>query len=772
MGDDDGAAHAASVARRGGAIREGVPTALPAALLALACTPPPETPDPVAPSTPPPRASLVLLTLDTTRPDRLGAYGHTSAQTPNLDALAAQGVRFERAYAVAPLTTPAHASMLTGLYPPRHGVHSNGDAALLPEHQTLAEQAAAAGLATGASVAAFVTTRVWGFDQGFDHYADRIEATGVGRGERWGRERRADAVVDDALAWLESQPRGRPFLLWVHLYDPHEPYDPPEPWASRSADPYDGELAFVDSQIGRLQAGVDAAAGTTGAAWIVAGDHGEALHGEHGEQSHGTWVYDPTMRIPLILRGPQPGPGRVESVQTVSNVDVMPTALALLGLDPLPDLDGVDLSAALTGPAPARPPVYMESESPLRRFGFHPELAAAEGPHKLLATPSPRLFDVDTDPAEGSNLYAARPAVAARLQAAVDSAQARRVERAGLAAGPELTARLAALGYVSGTTQAPAAFADLPDAKEQHAFIAQVEAARALQGEPAQAVTAWRRILAEQPALGEARLALAALLLRHGERHEAETVLREGVAQRPDSTLMRAQLAEIVAIQGRHDEALALLEAVHAQVPGDDLARVGILRALAALGRMDEAQARGVDWIQEASGRRPLQAAVGVLHVQSGDLVTADQLLRRSLEDGVARKGVHRALGLIALSREDLDGVIAHLTFESVAWPADAQTRWELANALMRRQRWDDAAAEYAALLQLRPGDTRARRAWAQATFNAGDYAGAAELLGPALAAAPSDPAVLLLQANILDKLGDRAGAEAAFAAAKKAAGR
>ena len=746
--------------------------ALPALWIALACAPAP-TPPPAAPAPPaPPRPSLVLLTLDTTRPDRLGAYGHAAAQTPNLDALAAEGVRFERAYAVAPLTTPAHASMLTGLYPTRHGIHSNGDAALLPEHTTLAERAAAGGVATAASVGAFVTTRVWGFDQGFEHFADRIEATGVGRGERWGRERRADAVVDDALAWLDRRTDPRPFLLWVHVYDPHDPYDPPEPWAGRLDDPYDGELAFVDAQVGRLRAAVDAAAGPGGAAWIVVGDHGEALSGEHGEQSHGTWVYDPTMRIPLIVRGPRPGPGRVESAQTVSNVDTMPTALALLGLDPVPDLDGLDLSPALVGPAPTRPPVYMESEAPLRRFGFHPELAAAEGPHKLLATPAPRLFDVQADPGETTDLRGAHPAVAARLQATVDAAQARRVTRAGLAAGPELTARLAALGYVAGAADTPQGFAGLPDAKEQQAFVARVESARALQADPTAAIAAWQAILDDQPALGEARLALAALLLRTGQGAAAEAVLREGVVQRPDSALMRAQLAEVVSMAGRPEEALALLESVHAQVPGDDLARVGILRALAALGRPGEARARGLAWLQETPDRRPLQAAVGVLHVQSGDLAAAERLLGRSLEDGLARQGVHRALGLIALSRDDLDGVIAHLAAESAAWPGDTRTRWELGNALMRRQRWDDAAAEYAALLQHAPGDMGVRRAWAQATFNAGDYDRAAALLGPALAAPAPDPAVLLLHANILDKQGDRAGAEAAFATAKAAAGR
>jgi len=738
--------------------------------LLLSCTASP--PVDVPSAAPPSRPSLVLLTLDTTRPDRLGAYGHRAAVTPHLDQLAAEGVRFGRAYSVAPLTTPAHASMMTGLYPPRHGVHSNGDATLGAELRTFAEVAADAGWATGASVAAFVTTRVWGLDQGFGHYADRIEATGAGRGERWGRERPADAVVDDAIAWLEQLPEGAPFVLWVHLYDPHDPYAPPEPWASTIPDPYDGELAFVDVQVGRLRTAIEAATGDGGTAWIVAGDHGEALEGEHGERTHGTWVYDPTMRIPLFFRGPQAGSGRVEAAVTVSNVDVMPTALGLLGLPVPADLDGVDLSAALTGATPVRPPVYMESEAPLRRFGFHPELAAAEGPFKLIATPSPRLHDVDADPGETRDLLPAHSERVARLRGTVDAVKSRRIATDRLAAGPELTARLAALGYIAGPGAVASTFEGLRDAKDERSLVDRVEAARSLHADPDTAIGAWRAILTEHPTLGEARLALAGLLTRKGSLAEAETVLRDGVVQQDDSVLLQSHLAEVLSLRGRPDEALVLLEAVHARVPRDDLARVGILRALAALGRADEARDRGFAWLEDDPDRRALQAAVGVLEAVVGQPDKARSLLLRSLDDGVARRGVHRALGLLSLAQGELDGVIFHLTRESEAWPADHRTRWELGNALMRARRWDEAAAEYAALAQLRPQDVQARRAWAQAAFNVGDYAQAATILGPALEAAPEDAQVLLLQANILDKQGDTASARKVFERAKAAAGR
>ena len=331
--------------------------------------------------------------------------------------------------------------------------------------------------------------------------------------------------------WLDGQGPDRPFFLWVHLYDPHVPTIPPRHGPTGSPSP---TTARSPSWMRRSDDSWQAPRQRpeSGASWILVGDHGEALDGEHGSVRMEP-VYDPTMRIPFILRGPRPMAGRVEASQTVSNVDVMPTALGMLGMEPLPDLDGRDLSKALVGPAAKRDPVYMESEAPLRRFGFHPELAAAEGPYKLLATPSPRLFDVDADPRETRDLQFDHPTVVLRLQRSVDDIQGRRIEASSLAAGPELTARLAALGYVAGSADTPRAFADLPDAKEQQAFITRVEAARA-SADPKAAIDAWKAILSDQPDLGEARLALAALLLRAGATADAERMLREGVAQRPD----------------------------------------------------------------------------------------------------------------------------------------------------------------------------------------------------------------------------------------------
>ncbi|HMB55487.1 MAG TPA: sulfatase, partial [Thermoanaerobaculia bacterium] len=251
-------------------------------------------PDPTTP-TPHATGSVLLITLDTTRADRLGAYGSSSARTPTLDNLAAAGTLFENAYAVAPLTLPAHASMLTGAYPPEHGVRNNGIHALAEEWTTLPEILAADGVRTAAVVAATVLDRRYGLAQGFEHYDDELRAE---RTSAAAVDRPAGAVTDAARRWLDGVGSDERFFLWVHYFDPHAPYAPPEGYRDLG-EPYDGEIAYMDAEIGRLLEH-RRLAGDERLTVIVVGDHGESL-GEHGELTHGMLVYDSTLRIPWIV---------------------------------------------------------------------------------------------------------------------------------------------------------------------------------------------------------------------------------------------------------------------------------------------------------------------------------------------------------------------------------------------------------------------------------------------------------------------------------------
>jgi len=387
---------------------------------------------------------VVIVTLDTTRADRLPAYGFGGVDTPALDSLARRGVVFERAMSVAPLTLPAHASLFTGVYPPRHGVRDNADA-LSAARPTLASLLRAHGFRTAASVGSIVLTADRGLGRGFDAYCDDIGRTSEGRlrAQRPGNE-----VMDDALAWLKTVGH-QPFFLWVHLYDVHQPYAPPEPYGTRYREmPYLGEIAFADEQIGRLLRALDSHALTDRTAVVVAGDHGESL-GDHGEEAHGLFIYESVLHVPLIVSAPGIRPRRVAA--PVSSVDLTPTVLELTGIE-AGDMDGISLRRLLiAGGAASERSIYAESMFP-RRFGWSPLRAVRDGRFKFIDAPRPELYDLDADPEEQENLIAGRPAIAAALAAKLgpDTGVAHRA-----AIDPSVGQRLASLGYVAPALAAP-----------------------------------------------------------------------------------------------------------------------------------------------------------------------------------------------------------------------------------------------------------------------------------------------------------------------------
>jgi arylsulfatase A-like enzyme len=386
-------------------------------------------------------AGVVIVTLDTTRADHLSPYGFMDARMPHLERLAREGVLFNRALTVAPLTLPAHTSILTGLLPPSHGVRDNADGPLAEGYTTLAEMLQQRGFRTGAFVGSIVLQADRGLSQGFAIYE------GVRRTRpAFTRQRPGNEVMNDAIGWLE-QNAADPFLLWTHLYDAHAPYDPPEPYRSRVADAYVGELLFMDAQIGRLLAALDRLKLRENTIVVVVGDHGEGL-GEHGEAMHGEQLYDSVLRVPFIVRAPGVRPGAVTDLVRV--VDVLPTVVSLLGF-PAPPRDGVSLLPALHG-ARMDLEAYAESLYPVR-LGREPRRALNDGRFKLIVGGDAELYDLDCDPFEERNLIIDRPqmATAMRVRLAqltrVDDASRLRSQRVS----PELRERLAALGYVDGS---------------------------------------------------------------------------------------------------------------------------------------------------------------------------------------------------------------------------------------------------------------------------------------------------------------------------------
>jgi len=431
---------------------------------------------------------VVIITLDTTRADRLSIYGLMDASMPALERLAREGVVFDQATTVAPLTLPAHTSLFTGLLPPRHGVRDNASEPLAGTETTLAEILQARGFRTAAFVSSVVLGPERGLAQGFDEYAGASTQTGAPPADEPldhldSRQRRADAVIDDAVRWLAGVGES-PFFLWAHLYDPHRPYDPPEPYRSAYADPYVGEIAFADAQIGRLIAALEARRLLDRTIIVVAGDHGESL-GEHGEDDHGIFVYDSTVRVPLVIRAPRTPARRAGGI--VRLTDVMPTVLDLLQV-PAPPADGTSLAALIRGPATDLDlEAYAESRYP-ERLGWSPLRSLRTGRFKLIEAPRPELYDLERDPFEEHNIYTDRPSVGLAME--------RRLRLIGrerdLASAPALAfvpaglrERLAALGYVaSGQPSATGSRASAPDPKDMMAERARQKAKLGSQNRP------------------------------------------------------------------------------------------------------------------------------------------------------------------------------------------------------------------------------------------------------------------------------------------------
>ncbi|MBW2289846.1 MAG: sulfatase [Deltaproteobacteria bacterium] len=432
----------------------------------------------------PPAVSVLVVTLDTTRADHLGSYGATRARTPNLDALAAQGIRYQHAYSPAPITLPAHASLLTGLYPFEHRVRGNGDFRLSDCAQTLAEVLQRQGYRTGAAVGAFVLDRRFGLAQGFDWYDDAISEQRTS-GSFGFAERPAPAVTDAALAWLSEQPPNRPFFLWVHYFDPHAGYESHAAASEFSGlPPYDAEIAFVDREIGRLLGWLRESGRDTETLVVAAADHGEGLW-EHGEISHGYFVYDSTLRAALIVRLPDRAHAGSAVAAPVSLVDVFPTVLERLGI-PVGDVSGETLPLVEheTGAAPRS--IYFENYAVATSFGLSPLRGIVRGRDKWIEAPRPERYDLVSDPHEIDNRHQRDDPGSAELRAAferfLDDDERRLPDdcESSFAVDADTAARLNTLGYAAGFARREpgdrVGGPDPKDAVEDHRAILDAEA--------------------------------------------------------------------------------------------------------------------------------------------------------------------------------------------------------------------------------------------------------------------------------------------------------
>ncbi|MCU1385182.1 MAG: hypothetical protein JWL71_3879 [Acidobacteria bacterium] len=582
--------------------------------------------------------NVLLITIDTLRVDRVGAFGGRPGLTPHLDRLAASGVRFTRAYSAAPLTLPSHASILTAVSPPVHGLRANGLFRLGARLPTLATVLKGAGYRTGAFVGAFVLDARFGLNRGFDVYDDRYGEKPAG-GAAEGAERRAEDVIKPATAWIvnpQSAIRNPQWFAWVHLYDPHEPYRAPEPYASQH-EPYDAEVAYADAMVGKLLDDLRAAGQLDRTLVTVAADHGESL-GEHGERTHGVFVYDATMRVPWIVSGSGVG-GQGSGARRddlVRLIDLAPTVLDLLGVAAPAEFEGRSVRAI--GATDERA-AYIEAMDANVTRGWAPLTGIATRDAKLIDLPIPELYDLAADPGESTNLYARDPARARTLEARLRGETAAFAARGSAAERTTLSAdarqRLQALGYVASSAEPGArVYSDADDPKTLIAPANELQRAVTAfnTGARGPAMAAARTIMQQHPHFATAYGMYASMQRQSGDLPGAiatvEDAARRGIADQSVMVVLAGYLQEA----GDAAKAVAVLEAVIAAHPDYAEAYNSLGVVLSRLGRHDRARIA----LRQVLELDPTSAAayenLAVDELSAGELPAAIDDLRRALD--------------------------------------------------------------------------------------------------------------------------------------------
>lgn len=618
------------------------------------------------------RLNLLVVTLDTTRADRLGAYGRSTASaTPVFDRLASDGVLFEQAMTSAPLTLPAHATMFTGHFPPQHGVRDNGGFFLDPSATTLAERLQARGYRTGAFVGAFVLDSKWGLDQGFEHYADDFDLSKV-KGLSLGNvQRRANEVVDLALPWLESVQDQR-FFAWLHFYDAHAPYDAPEPFGSQyRGQPYNGEVAFADAQLGRVVTFLEQRGLLDSTVVVVLGDHGESL-GEHEEGTHGFFVYETATHVPFLIRAPFEATRARTVPSLIRTADLTPTVLDLLGEVPAADetpMPGRSLVPVMTGAvADLGVEAYAEAMYPLHHYGWSALRALRLGQYKLIDAPRPELFDLAADPGETTNLFESRRDVGNRLQRTLRALEAQ-FARAGApppaeAIDPETRARLTSLGYVSSFVATDTDdTAVRADPKDKIALFNKMSEARDLghddDADTAKMIELLQQVVADDPQVIDAWFSLGNVYYRRGDFATALSHFGKALALKPDYDLALINMANAYRALGKDDEALAGYEHYLRVDPKNAWVQYQAGEIHLDRGAAD----RAAEYFRQALAIDPKVAsarvALGAIALTAGDAATAEREIRAALDITPDVRLAHFNLGVLAEGKGDVDGALA-----------------------------------------------------------------------------------------------------------------
>jgi choline-sulfatase len=675
-----------------------------------------------------PARHLVLVTIDTLRADRLGCYGSKDVETPNLDRISREGAIALHAAAHVPLTRPSHTSLMTGMLPTRHGVRDNITPSPLRDVPTLATVMKSAGFATGAFVSTIVLASGGGLERGFDVYSDDFHEAETRSGSDAESspflntlQRRGDETLDEALAWIASRQDERIFA-WIHLYDPHDPYEPPEPYRSRyPGRPYDGEVAWSDELIGRLDAGLARLSMRENTLLVVTSDHGEGL-GDHGETLHGFFIYESTLRIPLILRGPGVAPGtRLTSL--VGSVDLFPTLVAMMGLESGPSAGrtGESFASALGGGLdPPEHVHYAETLVPLLHFGWSDLRAVRKGRWKYVQAPRPELYDLSEDPTERENLASSEPAIVRGMSAALGEELA--AERAAGATDSstasvpqELLDKLGALGYVGSASHAASTTpgADPKDKIEEFRVANDLIREGLVlyeQRDYAGSVDRYRKLLQLSIESFEVHFYLARGLAALGRSREAAVHFEEATRREPLHAGAWEGLSEALSEQGNLEGALAAVRDAVRALPDDAALRQREGAILVKMRRPEEARKAYEAAVSLAPRNALLHARLGELLRQLGAVEESIARLREATEIDPGTASYWNSLGMTLGGNGRL--AEAETAFRQAVSLDETSARYvfNLGLLLLREGKPRDARAFFERTIAIDPGFDEARR--------------------------------------------------------------
>ena len=623
-----------------------------------------------------PAPNVVVITIDTLRADHLGCYGYKQIRTPNIDALASDGVRFERAYTPVPVTLPAHTVIFTGTYPMLSGMHDFSGNKLNPSQPTLASILKQHGYTTGAVIGSAVLDSRFGLNQGFDFYYDHFDFNRLQESNLEEMERPGDAVADVALDWLGKNHSAK-FFLWMHLYDPHYPYRPPVPYSEQYKDrPYDGEIAFADAQVGRLIAFLKANGLYRNTIIVLSGDHGESL-GEHGEKTHGFFIYNATLHVPVIIRLPGSSAANVVS-EMVSLADLTPTVLQALKFEVPSQVQGQNLLPLMASKKVGEPRnLYAETFLPRLHFNWSELRSVETEKYQFIDAPKPELYDLSNDPGEAHNLFADKKAVSeelrARLAALITQYTAGQelAQKTGL--DPALMERLKSLGYAgfSGGGNPTITDRSLPDPKDR--------------------IQVYELI---SDAIADSQ---------HGRYENSTEKLTEALKTEADSVPVHYLLGLDYYRLREFPRAVAELQRVLQLSPDYSLAVFNLGLAYARTGDFDQAiltlkHALDLDGTNFSAAYN-----LGAAYTQKKMVPEAVAAFRQTVTINPQFGPAHRALGELLLYRGDVDEALAELRRAADLDPQDSGVHAALAKALSAKGLNAEAAQEMHKAQQAKP---------------------------------------------------------------------